>query len=141
MSANKLRAILTHRRAKGQVEQIAIVRSSLVHSPLPRHNRRVCPQTIRKNRMTITIGQIIVWIVVGLLMGSLVGRLATKRKKGYGLPGNLALGVVGAIVGGLIFDVLQIDFALGELAITFEDLIAAFVGALLVLFTLRLLRR
>lgn len=91
--------------------------------------------------MTITIGQIIVWVVVGLLVGSLVGRLATKRKKGFGLAGNLALGVAGAIIGGILFDLLEIDFALGEIAITFEDLIAAFVGALLVLFALRLLRR
>lgn len=91
--------------------------------------------------MEITLGQLIIWAVIGLLVGSLVGRLTTRSKKGFGLVGNLALGMVGAVVGGLIFDLLEIDFALGELAITFEDLIAAFAGALLVLFVLRLLRR
>lgn len=91
--------------------------------------------------MEITVGQVIVWVVIGLLVGSLVGRLSTRSKRGFGLLGNLALGMVGAVVGGLIFDVLEIDFALGELAITFEDLIAALVGALIVLVLIAIIRR
>jgi uncharacterized membrane protein YeaQ/YmgE (transglycosylase-associated protein family) len=50
-----------------------------------------------------TIDQFIVWIVVGLLGGSLAGLLITWERKGFGLVRNLAVGLVGALVGGLLF--------------------------------------
>ena len=40
--------------------------------------------------------------------------------------------MLGAVVGGLIFRLLRIDLGLGEIKITFEDLISAFVGSLFV---------
>jgi hypothetical protein len=35
------------------------------------------------------------------------------------------VGLIGAAVGGFLFDLFQIDLGLGELAISFEDLFAA----------------
>jgi uncharacterized membrane protein YeaQ/YmgE (transglycosylase-associated protein family) len=43
--------------------------------------------------------------------------------------------MVGAVVGGLIFRLLHIDLGLGEIKITFEDLISAFVGSVLCIIT------
>ena len=45
------------------------------------------------------------------------------------------------MVGGLIFRLLRIDLGLGEIKITFEDLISAFVGSLLYIIAWRLIRK
>ena len=53
-----------------------------------------------------SLDQIVVWIVVGLLGGSLAGLIITWDRKGFGLLRNLAVGLVGALVGGFIFRML-----------------------------------
>ena len=77
------------------------------------------------------LGPIIVWLIVGGLAGTLAGRLVTFKKEGLGRWTNLGVGLVGALIGGGLFKVFHIDLGLGEIKITFEDLIAAFVGSLL----------
>lgn len=89
--------------------------------------------------MDISIGQLIVWTVIGLLAGSLVGRLVKRSKKGFGWAGNLVLGMVGAVVGGLIFDIFDVRIG-GDIVLTLSDFIAAFVGAFIVLGVMRLVR-
>ena len=81
--------------------------------------------------MDLTLGQFIVWLIVGSLAGTIAARVATFKKEGLGRITNLGLGMVGASIGGLIFNVLNIDLGLGDLKVTFEDLIAAFLGSLL----------
>jgi uncharacterized membrane protein YeaQ/YmgE (transglycosylase-associated protein family) len=83
--------------------------------------------------MSATFGEILVWIIVGGLSGSLLGMLAKRSKEGYGRFRNVLLGMAGALVGGVLFNVLEIDLGLGDLSISFEDLIAAFVGSVVVL--------
>jgi uncharacterized membrane protein YeaQ/YmgE (transglycosylase-associated protein family) len=39
--------------------------------------------------------------------------------------------MVGALIGGLLFRIFHINLGLGDLKVTFEDLIAAFLGSLL----------
>jgi uncharacterized membrane protein YeaQ/YmgE (transglycosylase-associated protein family) len=80
-----------------------------------------------------TIGQLIVWIVVGLIGGSLSGFLITWERKGFGLFRNLAVGLVGALVGGLIFRLLGLLPGLDKYAISLRDVVAAVVGSMLVL--------
>jgi uncharacterized membrane protein YeaQ/YmgE (transglycosylase-associated protein family) len=77
------------------------------------------------------IGKIIVWLIIGAFAGTLTGTLVTFSKQGFGRWHNVLLGMLGAVVGGLIFWLFNIDLGLGELKITFEDLISAFVGSLL----------
>ena len=43
---------------------------------------------------------ILVWLVVGAVVGSLAAAIMRER---LGLLGNVALGIVGAAVGGLLF--------------------------------------
>ena len=81
--------------------------------------------------MDLSLGQFIVWLIVGSLAGTLTGRLVTFKKEGLGRWTNLGVGMVGALIGGLFVRVFHIDFGLGDLKVTFEDLIAAFVGSLL----------
>jgi len=76
---------------------------------------------------------IITWIIIGLL----AGWLATQILGGRGsLLYNLAVGLVGAIVGGLIFDSLQI------MPVGFVGaLVSATVGAVVFLLIWRAIRR
>jgi uncharacterized membrane protein YeaQ/YmgE (transglycosylase-associated protein family) len=81
--------------------------------------------------MNLTVGQFIVWLVVGGLAGTLAGMLVTLKKEGLGRWTNLGVGMVGALIGGLLFRIFKINLGFGELKITFNDLISAFFGSLL----------
>ena len=91
--------------------------------------------------MSISIGEIIVWLIIGALPGTLAGRLITFTKRGFGFWINTGVGMLGAVVGGLLFRVFDIDLGFGEIKITFEDLISAFAGSLLCIIVWRLIRR
>ncbi len=83
--------------------------------------------------MNVTVSQIIVWLIVGALAGSLTGVVVKGTKKGFGPFTNLGIGLVGALIGGSIFRAFNIDLGLGDLAISFQDLLAAFLGSLIFL--------
>lgn len=89
----------------------------------------------------MNIGQFIIWIIVGGFAGTLAGRAVTFKKEGLGRWANLLVGMIGAVIGGELFKLFRIDFGLGELKITFEDLIASFLGSLVVIFVWRLIAR
>ena len=90
--------------------------------------------------MDITIGEIVIWVIVGALAGSFTGAIFSRKKEGFGKWGNLVVGMIGALIGGVIFDGLGIDLGLGDVKITFEDLISALVGSALLLLVIRMLR-
>ena len=83
-----------------------------------------------------SIDQVIVWLVVGLLGGSLAGLIITWDRKGFGFLRNLAVGLAGALVGGLLFRMLGLLPQLDRFAISLRDVVAAVVGSLLVLIAL-----
>ncbi len=89
----------------------------------------------------VSLVQFIVWIVIGLLGGSLAGLIITRERKGFGLLRNLGLGLVGALVGGLLFRVLRLFPELDKVTISLRDVVAAVVGSLLVLAALWLFQR
>jgi uncharacterized membrane protein YeaQ/YmgE (transglycosylase-associated protein family) len=49
--------------------------------------------------------------------------------------------MLGAVVGGGLFWLLDIDLGVGEIKITFEDLVSAFVGSLLCVVAWWLIRK
>lgn len=79
----------------------------------------------------MTVGKVIVWMIVGALAVTIAGRLVTFSKAGFGVLTNIGVGMIGAIVGGALFRLFNIDLGLGEMKVTGEDLVAAFVGSLL----------
>ncbi len=91
--------------------------------------------------MDITLSEFIVWVIVGALAGSLAGVLVTFRKTGFGHVKNLGLGMAGAVLGGLLFDVFKLEFPRGELVIRFRDVLAAVIGALLILLAVWLIQQ
>lgn len=89
----------------------------------------------------MNIQTVIVWLIVGGLAGTLAGRLVTFSKEGLGRLTNLGVGMAGAVIGGGLFKVFNIDLGLGELKVTFQDLIAAFVGSLLCILVVWIIRK
>lgn len=83
--------------------------------------------------MPITVGEVLLWLIVGALIGSLIGRLVKRRKEGFGPIVNTLLGVAGAAVGGALFKIFKVDLGLGEMKVTFEQLVAALFGSVVVL--------
>ena len=49
---------------------------------------------------------LLIFIVIGAVAGWLAGRLMTGG--GFGLPGNILVGIIGGIVGGFLFRLLAI---------------------------------
>lgn len=73
-------------------------------------------------------------LVVGLIAGWLAGKI--MKGSGYGLVGDLVIGILGAFVGGWIFGILGLG-AWGFLG----SIIVALVGALALLYIVRLVKR
>ena len=88
-----------------------------------------------------SLAQFITWIVMGLLGGSLAGLIITRERKGFGLARNMALGLAGAIVGGLPFRLLGLLPGLDQISISLRDVVAAFVGSLIILAAIGLWQR
>ena len=80
-----------------------------------------------------SIDQVVVWIVIGILSGSLVGRLITWKKEGLGLCRNLGLGLSGALIGGFLFRLVGVLPNLDRVSVSLRDIVAAVIGAFLVL--------
>ena len=78
---------------------------------------------------------IIIMLLVGLVAGWAAGQI--WKGKGFGLIGNLILGVVGAVVGSYLFNVLNISI-LGPMVTL---LIAAVVGSLLLLWIVSMVKK
>ena len=74
------------------------------------------------------------FLLIGLVAGWLAGKV--MKGSGYGLIGDLIIGVVGAFLGGWIFGLLHIA-AGGLLGL----LVTAFVGAVVLVWLLRMLKR
>ena len=55
-----------------------------------------------------SVSHFIVWIVIGVLGGSLAGFVITWERGGFGFFRNLVLGIAGALVGGLLFRVFRL---------------------------------
>jgi uncharacterized membrane protein YeaQ/YmgE (transglycosylase-associated protein family) len=78
---------------------------------------------------------LLTWIIVGLVAGVLASLVMGGT--GYGIIGDIVIGVVGAFVGGWLFSALGVASPLGGLAGT---IFVAFIGAVVLLFLLRLVR-
>jgi uncharacterized membrane protein YeaQ/YmgE (transglycosylase-associated protein family) len=88
-----------------------------------------------------SIDQLVVWIVVGLIGGGVAGRLVAWDRKGFGLARNLGIGLVGALVGGFAFRLFGLLQGLDKFSISLRDVVAAFVGSLIVLAALWIWQR
>ena len=79
---------------------------------------------------------LLTWLIVGLIAGVLASMIMGGT--GYGLIGDIVIGIVGAFVGGWIFAALHISSPWAGLPGT---ILVAFIGAVVLLFIIHLFRR
>lgn len=76
----------------------------------------------------------IVFLILGALAGWLAGNIMKGR--GFGLLGNIVVGIVGSVLGGFLFRAVGLQ-AFGFIG----SLITATVGAVVLLYLVNLLKR
>lgn len=91
--------------------------------------------------MNIELNEVIVWLIVGGLAGSLIGMIVNRKKEGFGVWINLGIGLVGAVIGGLLFNLLNIDYGMSDIKVTLQDLVSALVGSLIFLLIIWIVRK
>jgi len=82
----------------------------------------------------MSLESLIWFLLIGLIAGWLAGKV--MRGGGFGIIGDMIVGVIGALIGGWLFGVLGIG--VGGLI---GAIITAFVGAVILLAILRAFRR
>lgn len=83
----------------------------------------------------MSVSGLIWFLLIGLIAGWLAGKV--MRGGGFGVVGDMIVGVIGALLGGWLFGKLGISAGGGLVG----AIITAFVGAIVFIFLLRLLRR
>lgn len=78
---------------------------------------------------------VLVMIVVGLVAGWLAGKLV--RGSGFGVLGDIVIGIIGAFVGTWVLGLMHIVIGGGILA----NIVNATIGAVILLLLVRLVRR
>ncbi len=81
------------------------------------------------------IDSLIVLLLVGVIAGWLAGKIV--RGSGFGLIGDIVVGVVGAFIGAWTFGALGIFIGMGIIG----AVISATVGAVILLAIIRLIKR
>jgi uncharacterized membrane protein YeaQ/YmgE (transglycosylase-associated protein family) len=79
---------------------------------------------------------IVTWIILGLIAGFIGSKLVNKTGEGFLL--DIVLGVVGAVVGGWVFNFFGHT---GVTGLNIYSLIVAVIGSILVLVLYHLIRR
>ena len=81
---------------------------------------------------------ILSWLVVGAVAGWVAGKL--MRGGGFGLIGNIVVGIIGAVVGGWLAGAIFNDpNAISGFNLT--TIVVAVLGAVVVLYIVRLLKK
>ena len=78
---------------------------------------------------------LIAWLVIGAIAGWLAGTFV--KGGGFGLIGDIVVGIIGAFIGGWLAGVLHINVGSGWIS----AILTAAVGAVLLLVLLRAVRR
>ena len=79
---------------------------------------------------------LIVFLIIGLIAGWLAGQI--MKGGGFGIIGDLIVGVIGAFIGGWLWGVLRLP-GLGPWWLT--AIISSTIGACILLLLLRLIKR
>src|SRR5260221_10650418 len=92
--------------------------------------------------LSFNLGQLLTWIIIGAIAGWLAGLVLRGRH--MGTLWNIIIGLIGAIVGGILFNLLKIPIPAAlnaSIELKLADIIIAFVGAIVVLLIASLIYR
>ena len=74
----------------------------------------------------------LIFILVGLIAGWLAGTI--MKGKGFGLIGNIIVGLIGGLLGGWLFNLLKISIGTGIVSSIITSLIGAVILLIIVSF-------
>jgi uncharacterized membrane protein YeaQ/YmgE (transglycosylase-associated protein family) len=77
---------------------------------------------------------ILIWLIIGAVVGSLAGVIMGE---GFGLLGNIVVGIVGSAIGGIIFAHGDINNS----PLTVSTFVVSLIGSIVLLAIVNLLRR
>jgi len=83
----------------------------------------------------IEIQALIIFLIIGAVAGWLAGQIMTGF--GFGLIGNIILGIIGALIAGWLLPRIGLYIGGGIIG----DIVNALIGAVIVLFVIGLLKR
>lgn len=83
----------------------------------------------------MTLESLLIFLLIGAVAGWLAGVLV--KGYGFGIVGNIIVGIVGAFVAGLIFPALNISLGGGILG----SIVHATLGAVILLLIIRVVKR
>lgn len=83
----------------------------------------------------MSVESILIWALVGAVAGWLAGLVV--RGGGFGLVGNIIVGIIGAFLGGWLFSLSGIAIGAGII----NTIFTAFIGAVVLLLLVRVLKR
>ncbi|MCM2971062.1 MULTISPECIES: GlsB/YeaQ/YmgE family stress response membrane protein [Larsenimonas] len=78
---------------------------------------------------------IILWLIIGGLAGWIAGKI--MRGGGFGIVGNIVVGIVGAVIGGALLSVLGLSSSGGIIG----SLVTALIGAVVLLWIVSLIKK
>lgn len=84
------------------------------------------------------IVSILAWIIIGGIAGWLASKVMNTDAS-QGTVQDIVVGIVGAFVGGFVLNILGVASADGEFSVL--SLVTAFVGSVVLLGVLKLIRR
>ena len=114
-------------------KHLLVIPSGNGHSPLSSHSELVgSHRPARRIVMYLSNQSLLVIVIVGIIAGWLAGRV--MEGGGFGLVGDLIVGLIGAFIGDWLLPRLGIHLGTGIVAL----IINAFIGAVVLLLILRL---
>ena len=93
------------------------------------------PATLLLADINLSLSNVLWWLLVGLVAGFLASRV--MRGGGYGLIGDIVVGLIGAFIGGWLADLLGI----GGSSSLIVSIVIAFIGACILLAILHAVTR
>jgi uncharacterized membrane protein YeaQ/YmgE (transglycosylase-associated protein family) len=83
----------------------------------------------------VDLETLIIWLVIGAIAGWAAGQVV--KGGGFGLIGDIIVGIVGAFIAGFLLPRLGVVIGSGIIA----AIIDAFIGAVILLLIVRLIKR
>jgi uncharacterized membrane protein YeaQ/YmgE (transglycosylase-associated protein family) len=83
----------------------------------------------------MTVESLIIFLLIGAVAGWLAGLIV--KGFGFGLIGNIIVGIIGAFIAGYLFPALNVSLGAGIIA----SILHATIGAVLLLLVVRVLKR
>jgi uncharacterized membrane protein YeaQ/YmgE (transglycosylase-associated protein family) len=85
----------------------------------------------------MTATSLIVFLIIGAIAGWLAGLIV--RGFGFGLIGNIVVGIIGAFLAGWLLPMIGVSFVIGGPILT--EIVYAMIGAIVLLVIIGLIRR